>query len=181
MVRVASIDYDLCNPQKCGIPCIRFCPINRTRPYKAIELSENKNGKPLIYEDKCIACGICIKKCPFAAIRIVNLPEEIEEKLIHRYGPNAFKLYGLPIPVKGKFVAIIGPNGAGKTTALRILSGNIIPNFGKYEGEVKTDYVLDKFKGTQFYEYFANLYAQNLKIVHKIQYIEYIPKYVKKG
>jgi len=180
MVRVASIDYELCNPQKCGIPCIRFCPINRTRPYKAIDLSESKNGKPLIYEDKCIACGICIKKCPFAAIRIVNLPEEIEEKLIHRYGPNAFKLYGLPVPIRGKFIAIIGPNGAGKTTALRILSGNIIPNFGKYEDEAKIDSVLDKFKGTQFYEYFANLYAQNIKIVHKIQYIEYIPKYVKK-
>ncbi|MEM1525560.1 MAG: ribosome biogenesis/translation initiation ATPase RLI [Ignisphaera sp.] len=179
MVRVATIDYELCNPNKCGIPCIRFCPINKTKPYKAIELSEHKKSKPIIYEDKCIACGICIKKCPFKAISIINLPEEIEEKLIHRYGPNAFKLYGLPIPVKGKFIAVVGPNGAGKTTALKILSGSLIPNFGVFTTEPLKDYVLNRFKGTQLYTYFNDLYSNKLRIIHKIQYIEYIPKHVK--
>jgi ATP-binding cassette subfamily E protein 1 len=179
MTRVAIIDYEVCNPSKCGTPCIRFCPVNKTKPYKAIELSEQKKGKPVIYEDKCIACGICVKKCPFKAISIVNLPEEVEEKLVHRYGPNAFKLYGLPIPIRGKFVAVIGPNGVGKTTALRILSGNLIPNFGKYDAEPQKDYVLNRFKGTQLYTYFYDLYYNKLKVVLKIQYIEYIPKYVK--
>jgi ATP-binding cassette subfamily E protein 1 len=179
MTRVATIDYEVCNPSKCGTPCIRFCPVNKTKPYKAIELSEQKKGKPVIYEDKCIACGICVKKCPFKAISIVNLPEEVEEKLVHRYGPNAFKLYGLPIPIRGKFVAVIGPNGVGKTTALRILSGNLIPNFGKYDAEPQKDYVLNRFKGTQLYTYFYDLYYNKLKVVLKIQYIEYIPKYVK--
>lgn len=179
MVRVATIDYELCNPSKCGIPCIRFCPINKVKPYKAIELSEQRKGRPVVYEDKCIACGICVKKCPFKAITIVNLPEEVEEKLVHRYGLNAFKLYGLPIPVKGKFVAVIGPNGAGKTTALRILSGSIIPNFGMYNVELQKDYVLNRFKGTQFYTYFSELYSNKLKVVHKVQYIEFIPKYIK--
>jgi len=179
MARVATIDYEVCNPSKCGTPCIRFCPVNKTKPYKAIELSEQKKGKPVIYEDKCIACGICVKKCPFKAISIVNLPEEVEEKLVHRYGPNAFKLYGLPIPIRGKFVAVIGPNGVGKTTALRILSGNLIPNFGRYDAEPQKDYVLNRFKGTQLYTYFYDLYYNKLKVVLKIQYIEYIPKYVK--
>jgi ATP-binding cassette subfamily E protein 1 len=179
MTRVATIDYEVCNPSKCGTPCIRFCPVNKTKPYKAIELSEQKKGKPVIYEDKCIACGICVKKCPFKAISIVNLPEEVEEKLVHRYGPNAFKLYGLPIPIRGKFVAVIGPNGVGKTTALRILSGNLIPNFGRYDAEPQKDYVLNRFKGTQLYTYFYDLYYNKLKVVLKIQYIEYIPKYVK--
>jgi ATP-binding cassette subfamily E protein 1 len=179
MARVATIDYEVCNPSKCGTPCIRFCPVNKTKPYKAIELSEQKKGKPVIYEDKCIACGICVKKCPFKAISIVNLPEEVEEKLVHRYGPNAFKLYGLPIPIRGKFVAVIGPNGVGKTTALRILSGNLIPNFGRYDAEPQKDYVLNRFKGTQLYTYFYDLYYNKLKVVLKIQYIEHIPKYVK--
>ncbi|MCC6057552.1 MAG: ribosome biogenesis/translation initiation ATPase RLI [Desulfurococcaceae archaeon] len=179
MARVATIDYEVCNPSKCSTPCIRFCPVNKTKPYKAIELSEQKKGKPVIYEDKCIACGICVKKCPFKAISIVNLPEEVEEKLVHRYGPNAFKLYGLPIPIRGKFVAVIGPNGVGKTTALRILSGNLIPNFGRYDAEPQKDYVLNRFKGTQLYTYFYDLYYNKLKVVLKIQYIEYIPKYVK--
>jgi ATP-binding cassette subfamily E protein 1 len=179
MTRVATIDYEVCNPSKCGTPCIRFCPVNKTKPYKAIELSEQKKGKPVIYEDKCIACGICVKKCPFKAISIVNLPEEVEEKLVHRYGPNVFKLYGLPIPIRGRFVAVIGPNGVGKTTALRILSGNLIPNFGRYDAEPQKDYVLNRFKGTQLYTYFYDLYYNKLKVVLKIQYIEYIPKYVK--
>ncbi|MEM4848407.1 MAG: ribosome biogenesis/translation initiation ATPase RLI, partial [Ignisphaera sp.] len=123
--------------------------------------------------------GICVKKCPFKAISIVNLPEEVEEKLIHRYGPNAFKLYGLPTPIKGKFIAVIGPNGAGKTTALKILSGSLIPNFGVFNSEPVKDYVLNRFKGTQLYTYFNDLYFNKLRVIHKIQYIEYIPKYVK--
>ncbi len=181
MVRVAVIDYELCHPDKCGIPCIRFCPINKTKPYKAIEISSEKKGKPVVYEDKCIACGICIKKCPFKAIRIVNLPEEIEENLIHRYAQNGFKLYGLPLPIKGKIVGVLGPNGAGKTTAMKILSGSIIPNLGDYASTPSIDRVLDKFKGTVFYDYFKKLYAKELKVVHKIQYIELIPSYIRKG
>ncbi len=181
MVRVAVIDYELCQPDKCGLPCIRFCPINRTRPYKAIEQSAERKGKPVIHEEFCIACGICIKKCPYDAIRIVNLPDEIEERLLHRYGPNAFKLYGLPIPVKGKVVGVIGRNGIGKTTAMRILSGELIPNLGDYTRKPETDRVLDKFRGTELYDYFSKLYSKGLKIVHKIQYIELIPRYLKQG
>ncbi len=181
MVRVAVIDYELCQPDKCGLPCIRFCPINRTRPYKAIEQSTERKGKPVIHEEFCIACGICIKKCPYNAIRIVNLPDEIEERLLHRYGPNAFKLYGLPVPVKGKVVGVIGRNGIGKTTAMRILSGELIPNLGDYTRKPETNRVLDKFRGTELYDYFSKLYSKGLKIVYKIQYIELIPRYLKQG
>lgn len=179
MTRVATINYELCNPKKCGIPCIRFCPINKTKPYKAIEISESKKGKPVIYEDKCIACGICIKKCPFNAIKIVNLPDEIEEKLVHRYGVNMFKLYGLPIPIRGRPLAVIGPNGIGKSTALRILSGSLIPNFGHYESEPNKEFVLERFRGTQLHLYFNDLYSHKLRVIHKVQYIEYIPRYIK--
>ena len=179
MVRVAVVDYDLCRPDKCGTPCVRFCPINRTRPYKAIELSPAKKNKPVIHEEFCIACGICVRKCPFKALKIVNLPDEIEEKLIHRYGPNAFKLYGLPTPIKGKVVGVVGRNGIGKTTAMKILSGEIVPNLGDYSKNPTPEAVLERFRGTELYDYFSKLYSKSLRVVHKVQNIELIPKYLK--
>ncbi len=181
MARVAVVDYELCQPDKCGTPCIRFCPVNRTRPYKAIELSAERKGKPVIHEEFCIACGICVKKCPYNALKIVNLPDEIEEKLVHRYGPNEFKLYGLPTPVKSKIVGVIGRNGIGKTTAMRILSGEIIPNFGDFSSSPSTEKVLERFRGTELHDYFSKLYSKEIRVIHKIQYIEYIPKYLRKG
>ncbi len=176
MVRVAVVDYELCKPDKCGTPCVRFCPINRTRPYKAIELRPERGNKPVVNESFCIACGICIKKCPYKAIKIVNLPDEVERKLIHRYGPNAFKLYGLPTPSLGKIVGVLGRNGIGKTTAMRILSGELVPNFGNYSAEPSIDEVLSRFRGTELYDYFNKLYSKEIKVVHKPQNIEIIPR-----
>jgi len=129
MVRIAVIDRDLCKPKECSLECIRFCPLVRTGT-KAIEFDE-ASGRPVIREQLCLGCGICIKKCPFKAISIVNLPEELERYCVHRYGPNGFKLFRLPTPKEGKVLGIIGLNGVGKTTSLMILSGKLQPNLGR--------------------------------------------------
>jgi len=132
VTRLAVIDYESCHPDKCGgMPCVRFCPVNRGGVI-AIEPSDARKGKPIIYEATCIACGICVKKCPFDSIYIVNLPDDLEKKVMHRYGENLFKLYGIPTPVQGKIIGILGRNGTGKSTALKILSGEIVPNLGNY-------------------------------------------------
>ena len=44
-----------------------------------------------IYESLCIGCGICVKKCPFEAIQIINLPSNLEADTVHRYSLNSFK------------------------------------------------------------------------------------------
>ncbi|MEM4440184.1 MAG: 4Fe-4S binding protein, partial [Desulfurococcaceae archaeon] len=130
MVRVAVVDKDYCKPNRCTLECIRFCPVNRSRKKKAVDLTEDKS-RAVIYEDVCVGCGICVKKCPFNAISIVNLPDELEKILVHRFGENTFKLYGLPTPRTGEVLGVIGQNGVGKTTSIKILSGQIKPNMGR--------------------------------------------------
>jgi translation initiation factor RLI1 len=38
-----------------------------------------------ISEELCIGCGICVRKCPFEAIQIINLPSNLEKDTTHRY------------------------------------------------------------------------------------------------
>jgi len=178
MVRVAVIDYELCKPHRCRTECVRFCPVNRSGG-KAIELSESVGGKALIYEVACVGCGICVKKCPFNAITVVNLPDELEKRLVHRYGQNAFKLYGLPTPQEGMVIGVLGKNGSGKTTVLRILSGELIPNFGDFNESPSWEKVLERFRGTELHQYFRRVSNKELKVIHKIQHVDLIRRYVK--
>ena len=129
-MRVAVVEKTLCRPDKCNLECVRFCPINRGGA-KCVWIDE-ETKKARISEELCVGCGICVKKCPFHAISIVNLPEKLKRDLVHRYGPNAFELFRLPIPKEGKVLGIIGGNGIGKSTSLKLLSGKIKPNLGRY-------------------------------------------------
>jgi ATP-binding cassette subfamily E protein 1 len=130
--------------------------------------------KPIIDEDLCTGCGICIKKCPFDAISIVKLPQELEGECIHSYGVNEFKLFRLPVPRTGTVTGIIGRNGTGKSTALRILSGELTPNFGSTENSAGWDQVLARYRGTLLHEYFQKVGDKKLKVVHKPQHIDKI-------
>ena len=56
----------------------------------------------LISEELCIGCGICVKRCPFEAIQIINLPTNLEKETTHRYSANSFKLHRLPVPRPGQ-------------------------------------------------------------------------------
>jgi len=69
------------------------------------------------------------KRIPNDAIRIVPLPSETGQ-LVHQYGKNGFRLFNLPAPDDGSVIGLLGRNGIGKTTALRILAGELAPNFG---------------------------------------------------
>ncbi len=176
-MRVAVVDRSLCRPEKCGHECIRFCPINRGGA-KCVWLDE-ETGKARISEQLCVGCGICIRKCPFHAISIVNLPEKLKKDLVHRYGPNAFELFRLPIPKEGRVLGIIGGNGMGKTTSLRILSGKLKPNLGRYEDPPDWPEIIRFFRGSELQPYFEKISRGELKAYLKPQAVDRLAKAVK--
>jgi len=145
---------------------------------EAIKIDE-ETGKPLISEVVCVGCGICIKKCPFKAISIVNLPEELEKHAVHRYGPNAFKLFGLPVVKRGKVLGLIGPNGVGKSTILKILAGKIKPNLGRVTNPPEWDEIIGFFRGSELQLYFKDLAEGRIRTIYKPQEVGGIPIYLK--
>jgi ATP-binding cassette subfamily E protein 1 len=174
-MRVAVVDKERCRSDKCDLVCIRFCPMVRTRR-EAIRLDDE--DKAYVSEYICSGCGICVRKCPFDALRIVNLPDELEKDHIHRFGPNMFTLFRLPTPRKNEVVGLIGRNGMGKSTILRILSGELVPNMGDFEKPASREAVLEYFRGKPLAEYLGGIYDGTMKAVHKPQYVDKIPRMV---
>jgi len=171
-MRIAVLLKDRCQPKKCSLECINYCPPVRTG-VDAIAMSER--GKPFISEELCVGCGICVHKCPFEAIKIIGLPQELAGELVHQYGKNSFRLYRLPVPRKGQVVGLLGPNGIGKTTAMSILSGQIVPNLGDFEHKADWEKVLDKYSGTELRDYLAPLSEGRLRTAMKPQYVDRLP------
>jgi len=174
MVRVAVLDEDKCKSKHCARECYRFCPQIRSK----VEAVRFENERPLIVESLCVGCGICVKKCPFKALSIVNLPDELEKECSHRFGPNTFKLFRLPIPSPGVVLGLLGQNGIGKTTALKILSGEVELNLGDYEEPPDQAQIIEHFRGSTLQEYFQRLNDGKLRVVHKPQYVDKIPRVV---
>jgi len=174
-MRIAVVHREKCNSRKCGTECILYCPRVRTGDETVI-LDEEK--KALISEEMCVGCGICVKKCPFDAIDIITLPEELEYPT-HRYGPNSFVLYGMAIPVEGKVTGILGANGIGKSTSVQILSGNLVPNLGIFDEVADWEQIMKRYTGTELYDYLKNISSNAIKVSIKPQYIDFIPKVFK--
>jgi len=143
-----------------------------------VEAIRFEDTKPLIVEALCSGCGICVKKCPFNAISIVNLPDELEKDCSHRFGPNTFKLYRLPTPSPGTVLGLLGKNGIGKTTTLKILSGEVRLNLGNYENPPDWKEIIRYFRGSTLQDYFQKMSEGKLKVVHKPQYVDKIPRVV---
>ena len=170
--RVAVLDQDLCQPQKCGLECIKYCPVNKSGA-ECVTINE-ESKKAQIDEDICNGCGICVKVCPFDAITIVNLASELATDKIHQYGMNSFRLYKLPTPKKGEVVGLLGRNGMGKSTVVNILSGNLKPNLGRYENPPEWDEILKHYSGTELKQHFEKIEQKQIRASIKPQQVHHI-------
>ncbi|MCL4355595.1 MAG: ribosome biogenesis/translation initiation ATPase RLI [Thaumarchaeota archaeon] len=171
--RIAVVDQDLCQTKKCGLECIKECPVN-INGQECITLPESKIA--LVSEELCIGCGICIKVCPFDAVDILNLSEELKTDKIHQYGVNSFRLFRIPTVRKGQVVGLVGRNGIGKSTALKILAGQLVPNLGDYEAEATWDRFLRYLSGREMKEHFEKVADGELKVSLKPQAVYKIPE-----
>ena len=170
--RVGVLDQDLCQPQKCGLECIKYCPVNKSGS-ECVTINE-ESKKAQIDEDICNGCGICVKVCPFDAITIVNLASELATDKIHQYGPNSFRLFRLPTPRKGEVVGLLGRNGMGKSTVVNILSGKLKPNLGKYENPPEWDEIFKHYSGTELKQHFQKIEQNQIRASIKPQQIHHL-------
>ncbi|NQU85538.1 MAG: 4Fe-4S dicluster domain-containing protein, partial [Mariniphaga sp.] len=149
-MKLAIIHKDKCKPTICGHECKKYCPVEKKEQDNCVIIGE----KAVIDENTCVGCAICVKRCPFGAIDIINLPSVEEKDMVHRYGENGFALYGLPVPKEGFVLGLLGRNGIGKSTAVKLLAGTERINLGSNASE---EDIKKFFKGNEILRYFEGL------------------------
>lgn len=182
--RVPIIDKDKCKPNKCKFECGLICPVNQ-QGKQCIELVDiedigKKKRIAKVYEDMCVSCSACSGKrgCPFKAIQMVNIPTMIEGEGIHRYGPNGFRLYRMPIIKPNQVTGLLGQNGIGKSTIVNIIANKMKPNFEKNK-QLTDQEIIASFKGNEMHKYMTRLYNNELKVTVKPQHVDKLIPYLK--
>ncbi|MDO8125045.1 MAG: ribosome biogenesis/translation initiation ATPase RLI [Candidatus Hermodarchaeota archaeon] len=175
-MRIAVLDPRACNPAKCSRECQRFCPPQRMGDEVVIFDKNVKDSQPRVVELLCTGCGICTRKCPFGALRIINLADELDTDTSHRYGPNSFKLFRLPIPAPGAVTGLVGANGTGKSTALKILATQLQPNLGNFDDPPDWAEIIRHYRGSGLQPYFEQASQGDLTVAYKPQNVTAIPE-----
>ncbi len=170
---IAIVDNQKCFPLKCQHECMKYDPLNKKEgKLVGFHLSEI-TGKAMIAEELVTEMHkISAKKCPFEAISIVKIPDELNEEPLQKFGANAFRLYSLARVKENTVVGVIGRNGIGKSTALQILTGNLMPNLGDYKQRGDAELIIKKYSTTWLGDYFRRLQVKKVQLAYKPQRVE---------
>lgn len=163
--RIAIVDHDKCKPNSAAYSYLKK---NSTFCEKHCITIENKIVN--ISEQACMACFNRAKRTPDSAVMVVKLPSNLTTDTTYQYGPNTFKLHGIPTPKPGTVLGLLGINGIGKSTSIKLLSNVITPNFGVF-GSAKPEWsdIIKYYRGSDLQNYFTKLSRKKLTISIKPQ------------
>lgn len=171
-MRVAVLLEERCKPNSNA-----FAYLKKYSEMCERECIQVEGSKCKILETACPVCFTRAKHCPDGAVKIINLPEELDTDLTHSYGENAFRLFRLPSPRQEQIVGILGPNGIGKSTAINLLSGTYRPNLGDWENSSPDwDEVISTFPRGELRDYLGMVSTGEVSIAVKPQYIDKLPR-----
>jgi len=171
-MRVAVLLEERCKPNSNA-----FAYLKKYSEMCERECIQVEGSKCKILETACPVCFTRAKHCPDGAVKIINLPEELDTDLTHSYGENAFRLFRLPSPRQEQIVGILGPNGIGKSTAINLLSGTFRPNLGDWANSSPDwDEVISTFPRGELRDYLVMVSTGEVNIAVKPQYIDKLPR-----
>ena len=171
-MRVAVLLEERCKPNSNA-----FAYLKKYSQMCERECIQVEGSKCKILETACPVCFTRAKHCPDGAVKIINLPEELDTDLTHSYGENAFRLFRLPSPKQEQIVGILGPNGIGKSTAINLLSGTFRPNLGEWSNSSPDwDEVISTFPRGELRDYLGMVSTGEISIAVKPQYIDKLPR-----
>lgn len=166
--RILILDQEKCKPQMPAYDFLARLARNCATGKECIQV-DTLTKRVKILEDACLACLNRAKHCPDDAVKIVNLPTNLTTNQTHRYGPNSFKLHGLPTPRPGTVLGILGENGTGKSTACKVLAGKLKPNLGRFDAPPDWMEIHGYYRGSELQNYFTRMLEDDLKVVIKPQ------------
>ena len=171
-MRVAVLLEERCKPNSNAFAYLKKYSAMCDRECIQVEGSKCK-----ILETACPVCFTRVKHCPDDAVKIINLPEELDTDLTHSFGENSFRLFRLPSPRQDQIVGILGPNGIGKSTAINLLSGTFRPNLGDWtDPSPEWEQVISTFPRGELRDYLGLVAEGEISIAVKPQYIDKLPR-----
>ena len=73
------------------------------------------------------------------------------------------------MPSPGTVLGLLGQNGIGKTTSLKVFSGEIKPNLGKFDAPPDWSEIIQYYRGSSLQDYFQKM-SEKVILENNISY-----------